>query len=141
MTRTATLAGLAVLVAFALTGAAGAAPAYACRHDPSDCPTSTVEHHNTLTVSTPRGTITSDPAGISCPSDCAQGFEYDDFCTNLPGRDECDLGTPVDVERSPPRAEARATGRTGPAATQRAAPPAGSRWRETTACRSRGPTT
>jgi hypothetical protein len=98
MTRTATLAGLAVLVAFAFAGAAGAAPAYACTtQDPSDCPTYTVEHHNNLSVSTTRGAITSDPAGISCPSDCAEDYEYDDFCTDLPGRDECELGTPIDV--------------------------------------------
>src|SRR3954454_7034441 len=98
MTRTATLAGLAVLLALAFAGAAGAAPAYACTiQDPSDCPTYTVPHHNTLTVSTTRGTITSDPAGISCPSDCAEDYEYEDFCTDLPGRDECELGTPIDV--------------------------------------------
>ena len=48
-------------------------------------------------MSTTRGTITSDPAGISCPSNCAEDYEYDDFCTDLPGRDECELGTPTNV--------------------------------------------
>jgi hypothetical protein len=98
MTRTATLAGLAVLIVLAVGGAAGAAPAYACTiDDPSDCPTYTVPHHNTLTVSTTRGTITSSPSGISCPSDCGEDYEYDDFCTDLPGKDECEPGEPVDV--------------------------------------------
>ena len=45
----------------------------------------------------PRGAVSSDPAGISCPSDCTAGYSYSDFCTDLPGRDECEDGIPTDV--------------------------------------------
>jgi hypothetical protein len=76
----------------------GATPAYACTiDDPSDCPTYSVVHHAVLTVATSRGTITSGDGGIDCPGDCSEDYPYEDFCTDLPGRDECEPGIPADV--------------------------------------------
>ena len=88
------LAAACLLAAFG-----GSTPAYACTiQDPTDCPTYTVTHHAVLTVATPsRGSITSSPAGIACPGDCTEDYTYEDFCTNLPGADECEPGTPTDV--------------------------------------------
>ena len=103
--RPALLLALATLLVMLAAAPSAFAIPTGCEN-PEDCPPTETTRNSTLTVTAPAaGTITSSPAGISCPGDCSQGYEWTETCYDVPGPgpDQCEASGVDDVVLSAAR--------------------------------------